>query len=148
MAPLIEQVPGQDSGLAADPAAPLDGLRGELGLDGREQGGVEDRLMVAPERLAAIDHLADIKPVLEQMREPAHPEGAPAQDTAVLQLALPGADAAALKVLGQRPHRAKLQVTREYGAHGFGLRRNHDGPLVHGRIAERDRAADPDTFAL
>src|SRR6266446_10479425 len=95
---LIEQAPGQESWQAADPAAPLDGLRGEPGLDGGEQGGIEDRLMVSPERLAAIDHLADIEPVAQQMREPAHPEGAPAPDTAVLKLALPGPDAAALKV--------------------------------------------------
>jgi hypothetical protein len=61
---------------------------------------------------------------------------------------LPGADAAALKVLGQRPHRAKLQVTREQDAHGLGLRRDDDGLLVHRRIAERDRSADPDPFAL
>ena len=62
--------------------------------------------------------------------------------------ALPGADAAALKVLGQRPHRAKLQVTREQGAHGLGLRRDDDDFLVDSRIAERDRSADPDPFAL
>src|SRR5580704_8398315 len=148
MALLIEQAPGQESWQAADTAAPLVGVRGELGLDGGEQGGIEDRLMVAPEPLAAIDHLADIEPVAQQMREPAHPEGAPAQDTAVLQLALPGADAAALKVLGQPLYRAKLQVTGEYGAHGFGLGRLDGGLLVHGRITERDRSPDPDPFAL
>ena len=52
MALLIEQASGQESWQAADPAASLDGVRGELGLDGREQRGFEDRLMVAPERLA------------------------------------------------------------------------------------------------
>jgi hypothetical protein len=85
--------------------------------------------------------------VAQQMREPAHPEGAPAQDTAVLKLALPGADAAALKVLGQRLHRAKLQVTREYGTYDFGLGRNEDDFLVDRRIAERDRPANPPTVA-
>src|SRR5580704_13167113 len=102
----------------------------------------------APERLAAIDHLADIEPVAQQMGEAAHPEGAPAQDAAVPKRALPGPDAAALKVLGQRPHRAKLQVTREYGAHDLGLRRHDDGFLIDRRITERDRSPDPDPFAL
>ena len=138
----------QKSRQAADPAAPLDGLRGEPGLDGGEQGGIEDRLVASSEGLAAIDHLSDIEPVAQQMREAADPEGNAPNDAAVLQLALLGAEAAVLKVLGQRPHRAKLQVTGEDGAHGFGLRRHDKDFLVRSRIAERDRAADPDPFAL
>src|ERR1700732_4666837 len=43
---------------------------------------------------------------------------------------------------------APLQVTGEYGTYDLGLRRHDDGPLVHGRITERDRSADPDPFAL
>src|SRR5580692_11689905 len=143
MALLIEQAPGQESWQAADPAASLDGVRGKPGLDGGEQCGIENGLVVAPERLAAIHHLADIEPVAQQMREAADPEGNAPNDAAVLQLALLGADAAALKVLGQRPHRAKLQVTGEYGRYDLGLRRHDDGRLVHGRITERDRSADP-----
>jgi hypothetical protein len=60
------------------------------------------------------------------MREPAHPERAPAMETPVHQRALPGADPAARKVLSQRLHRAKLKVASEYDAHGLGLRRLND----------------------
>ena len=51
MALLIEQAPGQESWQAADAAAPLDGLRGEPGLHGGEQGGIEDGL-VAPRNVS------------------------------------------------------------------------------------------------
>src|SRR5580704_18436212 len=101
--------------------------------------------------LAAISHvftLADIEPVAQQMGEPTHPEGNAPNDAAVPQLALLCSDAAALKVLGQRPHRAKLQVTREDGAHDLVLRRHDDDFLIDRRITERDRSADPDPFAL
>jgi hypothetical protein len=39
-------------------------------------------------------------------------------------------------------------MSGEDGAHGFGLRRHDKDFLVRSRIAERDRAADPDPFAL
>src|SRR5580700_6150211 len=65
-----------------------------------------------------------------------------------LAQSLVGTLSAALKVLGQPLHRAKLQVTGEYGTHGLGLRRHDKDFLVRSRIAERDRAADPDPFAL
>src|SRR5580704_15950050 len=111
MALLIERRPVRRAGKPRIRQRRSNGLRGEPGLHGGEQGGIEDRLMISPERLAAIDHLADIEPVAQQMREAPDPEGNAPNDAAVLQLALLGSDAAALKVLGQPLHRAKLQVT-------------------------------------
>jgi hypothetical protein len=46
---LVKQAPGQESRGAANAAAPLGRLRGEPLLHGREQGGVEDRLVIAAE---------------------------------------------------------------------------------------------------
>jgi hypothetical protein len=82
MALLVEQTPGQERRRALDAAAPLDRLGGELCLHGREQGGVEDRLVIPPKPLAAIDHLTDVESVPEQIREAADPEGAPADGAA------------------------------------------------------------------
>jgi hypothetical protein len=104
-----------------------------LNRRGSRIGRFEDRLVVSPKRLAATDHLADIEPITQEMRETAHPEGAPAQNPAVFQLALPGEDATGLKVLGQRPRRAKLQITREQSAHGLGLRRDDSCRSPHSR---------------
>jgi hypothetical protein len=42
-----------------------------------ECAGIEDRLVIAAECFAAIDHLTDVEPVPEQMGEAADPEGAP-----------------------------------------------------------------------
>ena len=75
MALLIEQAPGQESGRAPDAAAPLDRLRRELCLYGREQGGIEDGLMIPPKRLAMIDHLTDVEPVSKEMGKGATCEG-------------------------------------------------------------------------
>jgi hypothetical protein len=44
---------------------------------------VISRLVIAAECFAAIDHLTDVEPVPEQMREGADPEGAPADDAAI-----------------------------------------------------------------
>jgi hypothetical protein len=144
----VKQAPGQERRRAPDAAAPLGRLRGELRLHISEQGGIQDRLVIAPERLAAIDHLTDVEPVAEQMGEAADPEGAPANDAAIGELSLFGADAAAVEVLRQRLHRAKLQIAGEDRAHGFGGGRLDDDLFGDGRITERDRSADPHPLAL
>ena len=59
--------------------------------------------MIPPKRFAAIDHLDNVELVPEQMREAADPEGAPANDTAIGELAMPGPYAGSLKVLCQSP---------------------------------------------
>jgi hypothetical protein len=53
MAVLVEQASGKKSGRAAQAAAPRDRLRGELFLHGREQGRVEDGLVIPPSASAS-----------------------------------------------------------------------------------------------
>jgi hypothetical protein len=58
-------------------------LRREPFLHGREQGRVEDGLVIAPERLALINHFANVETVAQQIREGTNPEGAAADDAPI-----------------------------------------------------------------
>jgi hypothetical protein len=93
------------------------------------------------------DHLTDIEPVLEQMREPANPERNATNDATVGELAPPGADTAAVKLRGQRRDGAKREVTAEYGSRSFGLGRIDEDFPVHRRVAKRNGSADPDAVS-
>jgi hypothetical protein len=53
--------------------APCDSAFGQLGLPRLEQLSIDDGLMLALVRLPAIDDLADIEAVLEQMSDRADP---------------------------------------------------------------------------
>src|SRR5829696_8070798 len=110
VAALVKQAAGQEGGRAAQPAASLDRLRGKLGLRGLEQGTIEDRLLLATVNVTAVDHLADIEPVLEQMRERPHREGATADGATVRQLPGLAADAAPVEVVRQPTDRAKRKI--------------------------------------
>ena len=74
MAVFIEQTPGQERGRAANPASPLDGLAGELGLHGFEHGGIEDRRVITAIGLAMVDDLSKVEAILQEMGEPADPD--------------------------------------------------------------------------
>ena len=58
---------GQNGRRAPAPDLSCHSVGGELGLHGREQVTVEDRIMLAPMRLVPMDHVADVEPVLEQV---------------------------------------------------------------------------------
>jgi hypothetical protein len=62
--------------------------------------------VIATKRLAAVDHLADVEAVAQQIGERPDPEGAAPDATAGGELTLFGADAVAFKVLRQRLHGA------------------------------------------
>jgi hypothetical protein len=53
-----------------------------------------------------------------------------------------------IKLLGQRADGAKRQITGKNRANRRGLGRDYHDLLVHRRIAEGQRAADPKAFAL
>jgi hypothetical protein len=55
--------------MAFEPDLPRDGVGAELCLNGLEQVALEDRLVLPAMHLAAVDDLADIELVLEQIRE-------------------------------------------------------------------------------
>src|SRR5258707_13730498 len=62
---------------SADPAP------GTLSLSRRKQRGIENWLVLTAVNVATVDHLANIEAVLEEMRERANSEAAPADDAAV-----------------------------------------------------------------
>src|SRR5215211_5200659 len=148
VAALVKQSAGQEGGRAAQPATSLDRLRGKLGLHGLEQGTIEDRLVLATVNVTAVDHLADIEPVLEQMRERPHPERAPTDGAAIRALPRLAADAAPVEVVRQPTDRAKRKIALKDGADSRGFGRHHHDLLIHRRVAERDRPPDPDALAF
>src|SRR5262249_25874120 len=98
--------------------------------------------------LAPVDHLADIEAVLEQMGERPHANAPPADGPAVRQPPRLAANSPAIEILRQRADGAKLEIARKDRANRLRLGWYHKDLLVHGRIAEWDRAADPNAFAL
>src|SRR5712692_918820 len=147
-AAVVEDAAGQDGGRALQPDLPVDGVGGEFFLHGLEQGAIEDRLMLPAMDLAAIDHLADVEPVLEQIGEGAHSEPDASDDPAVRTAPRLGPDAAPVEILHESPHRAELEIAGEDGAHGLGLLGYDHELLVDAGIAERDWTPDPDALAL
>src|SRR5207253_7263438 len=75
VAALVEEASGQKAGQAAQPTPPLARLGGKSGLRRLEQGPIKDRLVVAGMHLAAVDHLADVEAVLEQIGQRPHTKG-------------------------------------------------------------------------
>src|SRR5207244_3773184 len=120
-AAVIEDAAGKDGRRALQPDLPVDGVGGEFLLHGLEQGAIEDRMVLPAMRLAAIDHLADVEPVLEQIAEGADPEADAPDDPSVRAAPRLGPDAAQVEVLHESPHRAELEIANEDGAHGLGL---------------------------
>src|ERR1700730_7283951 len=98
--------------------------------------------------VATVDDLADIKLVLEHMRERAHAEGAPANRPPISQPSGFGADPLSIEILGELTDRAKLEIARKDRAYSFGLGWDHTYLLFHSRIAQRDRTPNPNAFPL
>ena len=148
VATLVEHAAAQEGGRGSQPAPPLNRPSCKPRLHGREQRTIEDRFMITLVSLAAVDHLADVEAVLEQIGERPHPEAAVAGGATVRSLPRLAADAAPVEVGGQCPQRTQLKIMLKDGAHRLSLSRHHDDSLVHRRIAERDRASDPNAPAL
>src|SRR6478736_2512101 len=98
--------------------------------------------------LATVDQLADIEAVLEQIRERPHAEAAPADGPAGRAPPRLAANSPPIEVLRQRADGAELVITGKDCANRRSLGWYHEDLLVHRRIAERHRAADPKAFAL
>src|SRR5215475_7224909 len=148
VAAIIKQAPAQERGRAPQPAAPRARLGRKLGLHRREQGTIHNRRLFAAMDLATVDHLADIEAVLEQMGERPHAKAPPADGAAVRQPPRLAANSPAIEILRQCADGAKLEIPRKDRANRRSLGWYHKDLLVHGRIAEWDRAADPNAFAL
>src|SRR6266852_7111979 len=147
VAAVIEDAAGKDGRRALQPDLPVDGVGGEFFLHHLEQGAIEDRRMLPAMHLAAVDHLADVEPVLEQIGEGAHPEADASDDPAVRTAPRLGPDAAPVEILHESPHRAELEIANEDGADGLGLLGYDHELLVDAGIAERNRPSDPDALA-
>src|SRR6266481_12435 len=130
VAAVVEDAASENGGRALESNLPVDLVGGELGLHGLEQSPVEDRLLRPAMHLAAIDHLADVEPVLEEIGERAHPEADAPDDPSVRAAPCFGPDVAPVEILHQSPYRAELEIAGEDGTHGRGLLGDHDELLV------------------
>src|SRR5260370_19848401 len=91
----------------------------------------------------------DIKEVfLGRGGGPPPPKPPPADGAAVRQPPRLAANSPPIEVLRQRADGAELKIARKDRANRRSLGWYHKDLLVHGRIAERHRAADPKAFAL
>src|SRR4051812_26872642 len=97
---------------------------------------------------AAVSHFTDVEPILEQMRERSHPENASANDPTGRKLAELAPDSSAIKVFREGADRPQLQVPRKDRANRLGFGRQHDDLFAHRGVAERYRAAHPNSLAL
>src|SRR3989454_7930999 len=120
----------------------------ELSFYRLEQRGIENGLVLTVVNLATVDQLADIEAVLEQIRERPHAEAAPADGPAGRAPPRLAAIPPPIEVLRQRADGAELEITGKDRANRRSLGWDHEDLLVHRRIAERHRAADPKAFAL
>src|SRR2546429_3961003 len=144
----LKRAPAQDGGKPPQPAAPLPRLGRELSSYRLEQRGIENGLVLTVVNLATVDHLADIKTVLEQIRERPYAEAAPADGPAGRAPPRLAANSPPIEVLRQRADGAELEITGKDCANRRSLGCDHKDLLVYGRIAERHRAADPKAFAF
>ena len=94
--------------------------------------------------LAAVDDLADKKPVFEELSEGANPESDVSTDFAVREDLSPRADALVFQILGQRRDRAECEVAPENRSHLLGIVWHNHDLLADAGVAQRNRAADPD----
>src|SRR5262249_58733882 len=109
---------------------------------GKQRGSHKGRLCAAIP-LAREAPLADIEAVLEKMGERPHAKAPPADGPAVRQPPRLAANSPAIEILRQRADGAKLEIARKDRANRLRLGCDHNDLLVHRRIAEWDRAADP-----
>src|SRR5215211_2116358 len=148
VAAVVEDAAGENGGRALEPHLPCHGTGGKLGLHGLKQVTVEDRLVLASMHLAPIDHLAEVEPVLEQIREGADAEADAAPLAPVGKAVCFGPDVAPIEVLDEGTDRAERKIAREDRADGVRLVGHHHDLLVDAAIAEWNRATDPNALAL
>src|SRR6516164_1819319 len=148
VAAMVKQTPAQERGRAPQPAAPLHRLGRELSFYRLEQRGIENGLVLTVVNLAPVDHLADIEAVLEQMGERPHAKAPPADGPAIRPPPPLAANSPAIEILRQRADGAELEIAGKDRANRLSLGWYHKDLLVHGSIAEWDRAADPNAFAF
>src|SRR5229473_2834366 len=99
VAAVVEDAASENGGRALESNLPVDGVGGKLGLHGLEQIPIEGRLLLAAMDLAAIDHLADVEPVLQEIGERAHPEADAPDGPSVGAAPCFGPEAAPVEVL-------------------------------------------------
>src|SRR2546426_841296 len=109
-------------------------------LDRRE---MEKGLVLTVVTLATVAQLPDIEGVLGKIRERPHAEAAPADGPAGRAPPRLAANSPPIEVLRQRADGAELEIAGKDRANRRSLGWYHEDLLVHGRIAEWDRAADP-----
>src|SRR5262249_61071217 len=85
---------------------------------------------------------------LKSPRAPPPPKPPPADRSAGRDPPRLAANSPPIEVLRQQAHGTKLQIARKDRANRRSLGCNHNDLFVHGRITERDWAADPNAFAL
>src|SRR5262249_56289517 len=85
---------------------------------------------------------------VERGAAPPPPNPPPADGPAVRQPPPLAANSPPIEILRQRADGAKLEIARKDRANRLSLGCDHKDLLVHGRIAEWHRAADPNAFAL
>src|SRR5262249_8388519 len=143
IAAVVEDAAHQDRRGTFDAHPSCPSVVGKLGLDSIEGGTIDDGRMLAGMGLTPVDHLADVEAVLEKMGQRAHAVRTAALDGASREGAALRHDASASEFLGEGSDRAALEVKPKHGADGLGLLRYDDELLIHGGVAERDRAAHP-----
>src|SRR5262249_21765492 len=104
--------------------------------------------MLAAIHLAPEMDLADVEPVLEQMGERSHAKSDPAPLLALPAPIAFGPDAPPVEFREQRAHGAEFQIKGENGADRLGLLGHVFEFFVDAAIAEGNRSADPEAFAL
>jgi len=104
--------------------------------------------MLSPVHLTAINDLADVESVLEQIGQRSYAEADMAPHATICEAAGLGPNTTPVKLPDQGAQRAKFQVACKDETDRVGLLGDDNGLLAETSIAERGRAADPDTFAL
>src|SRR5208337_4140950 len=113
-----------------------------------KQLAIENWLLLSPVHLAAINDLADVESVLEQISQNSPAEADMTPNAAIGEAAFLGPDTAPVKLPDQGAQRAKFKVAYKDETDGPGLLRDDDGLLAGTSIAERGRPPGPDAFAL
>src|SRR5436190_23250201 len=106
VAAIVEDAARQDGGGAPEPGPARHGIGSELGLHDLEQASVYDGFVLAIVGFAAIDHLADIEPVVEKIGEGADAEANASPHPASDAARLLGRDAPPVEILDHGADRA------------------------------------------
>src|SRR4051794_13285058 len=123
-------------------------LFGQLGLDGLEQGSLEQSRLGSGQNLALESNLADIEPVAQHIKQRALGERNAAPDGAARELAHFGGQSPGLEISDQAIDAAQFKVARENEPDGVCLVRVDGELAIVERVAERNHASDPQALAL